>query len=66
MSITKQALQYVKNTNRNATLLHFSDDFEPVGGRLWNDLHREGSVAIDENGHIYLTDKGEETLAALP
>lgn len=65
MSITKQALKYVRNTNRNATLLHFSDDFAPVGGRLWHDLHREGKVAIDSEGYIYLTEAGEKALLEL-
>lgn len=60
-TITKQALQYVRNTNGNATVGHFVGDWEPVGQRLWDDLLKAGDVEV-RDGKIYLTDKGEGAL----
>jgi hypothetical protein len=62
MSITKQALQYVRNTNGNAAVLHFVDDFEPVGRRLWDDMVKQGLVEERDDGRIYLTSEGEAEL----
>lgn len=58
----KRACEYVRNTAGNATREHFDEDHEPIGPRLWADLHYEGLVQVVD-GKISLTDKGNEFLS---
>lgn len=61
-NIHTKALQYVKNTNGGATKAIFVDDHEPIGLLLWSQL--AGKIRADENGIIWLTEAGEDELAA--
>ncbi len=59
----KLAAKYVQNTNGGATKAHFTEDFEPVGEMLWDDLSRNEYVE-ERDGKIYLTDLGEAALSS--
>lgn len=60
--MTKNALQYVKNTNGGATKKKFIEDHEPIGKMLWDDLR--GMIREDDHGRIWLTEAGDTALAA--
>lgn len=57
----KEALAYIRNTDGNATVAHFIDDWEPVGRMEWKALLDSG-LAVERDGKIFLTEKGETTL----
>lgn len=59
---TKRALQYVKNTNGGASVMHFMDDHEPVGIQILGTLTQQKLVTTDEHGKIFLTQEGELAL----
>lgn len=55
MSQLKQALQYITNTNGNATEATLIDDFEPIGELLLADIKRRGFARVDDAGKLFLT-----------
>lgn len=57
----KQYLQYVHNTNGGASVANFVEDYEPIGGMVWNELVSRG-LAEERDGRIHLTPLGEEAL----
>jgi hypothetical protein len=61
MASDKQLCEYIKNTDGNATLQNFIEDWEPIGGFAWEKLSQRGLVTLDGN-KIVLTDKGKEFL----
>jgi hypothetical protein len=59
--IRRNELRYVSNTNGGATVGAFIEDHEPLGFRLWDELHGQGLVRIDPGtNRIHLTDAGEQ------
>lgn len=60
----RKALEYVRNTNGGATVVHFMEDHEPIGERLWKPLLDGGLVRVNEDGRIHLTKAGTAELAA--
>lgn len=61
-SVEVRALEYVRNTNGGATEAIFVDDHEPIGERLWLKFMYQGFVRTDENGRIWLTEKGKQAV----
>jgi hypothetical protein len=57
----KECLEYVRNTNGGATVDTFVEDWEPMGWRLWDELHALRYVRVDDE-KIYLTAKGMNVL----
>jgi len=66
MAFSMQALEYVKNTAGNATVKHFEEDFEPIGGLMWSDLVESNLAFEGEDGYVRLTDAGRKMLQGLP
>lgn len=54
------ALQYVVNTNGNATVAIFDDDHDPIGPSLRAELMP--AFVAEVNGRLRLTPAGEEAL----
>lgn len=61
--LQRQAMQYVDKTAGQAMLADFTDDFEPIGERLWDDLAAAGLVDLDSAGAVRLSAAGVAALA---
>jgi hypothetical protein len=57
----KTCLQNIRNANGGATVATFVDDWEPIGWRVWDDLHALGYVTVVD-GKICLTADGVKAL----
>jgi predicted methyltransferase len=57
----KKYLQYIINTNGNATLANFDDDWEPIGPMVRAELHREALVQVTDK-RMSLTTLGQQLL----
>jgi hypothetical protein len=53
-----KALQYIQNTNGNATLANFLEDHEPIGQEIWERLLDQRLVHINGAGKVGLTHGG--------
>jgi predicted methyltransferase len=60
----KQALVWVVNTEGSATKSNFLDDFEPIGGTLWEDLKAAEAIKVEE-GKVFITEQGKALLEKL-
>lgn len=52
-----EALKYLRNSNGGATKDNFVDDFDPIGGLLWDFLEENGLVVVKED-RIFPSDAG--------
>lgn len=60
MATLKKALNYVHNTKGNADYWDFVEAWKPVGHMLFNNIDNPGYIKQDEDGNIYLTEKGKK------
>ena len=58
----REALEYVRNTQGNASVARFIEDFDPVGAQLWKDLIVKGLVIDVQGVSIVLTTMGRKVL----
>ena len=59
MSGYQQHLDYVKAAHAGSTVPNFTEDFEPIGATILQDLQILGYIEIDKDKRIVLTALGE-------
>ena len=58
----KQFLEYIENTGGNAKKEHFIEDWEPIGGRVLEELADDDLVYMQTSGCLALTEKGKDLI----